>query len=113
MAAKCVLIINPAMVLTAGLEILLRHQKDINVISSNPESEEMLFEVIEHYHPDVMLLEDGHCFVQPAYLVSLLKGFPDLRVMVVNLNDNHLQIFARQERLVTCADDLVDAVRQA
>lgn len=113
MPAKCILIVNPAFVLTAGLEVLLHRQRDINVVSSNPENEERLIEEIKRYHPDIVLLDDGHCLVEPLRLMALLRDYPSLRVIVVNLNDNRLQIFTRQELYVTRAEDLVDAVRRS
>ncbi len=112
MPAKCVLIVNPASVLTAGLELLLHQQRDFKVVSSNPENEEKLIEEIGRHRPDIVLLDDSQSLVEPLHLIASLKDCPNLRVIVVNLKDNRLLIFNRQEFEVACANDLVDAVRR-
>ncbi len=63
-------------------------------------------------YPDTILIEEIDGGVTPARVLELLEiRTPHLRIFRLNLNDNDLQIYHKEQRTVMQSDDLLQLIR--
>jgi DNA-binding NarL/FixJ family response regulator len=88
---------------------LLGYQ-DVDLVGSSVDNETARNEII-HLKPDVVILEEDQD-ASPVEVVELLKGGPnDVLLLGLNLMDNELRVYRREQRTVIHPNDLLDLVR--
>jgi len=80
------------------------------VMNSNPEDEASLSQNVKGFRPDVIIVDETNSFRDPNRLMALLREFPEVRLMVININSSLVHIYAKQEIQVAKATDLVAAI---
>ena len=108
---KRVLVICSELVLLAGIESLLAKEMDFSVITIAPADMSAIKEEVERFQPNVVICDENLPFSELTTVMNLARGYPELRVLVVNLHDNRVHVYAKQEFLLNQRTDLVEAVR--
>ncbi len=109
---KRVLLVTSELLLRQGIVSLLSREVDINVLSINYVDEKTLFHEIDQYNPDVVILDERMEYTDLTHLFNLLIDYPILRVMVLNVIDNKVNIYDKTEIEVSRSYDLISAIRQ-
>ncbi len=109
---KRVLIVTSELLLREGVESLLSREVDIKVHSTQFIDESTLAKEIDRYQPDVVILDERLEYTDLSNLFDLLIDYPRIRVMVVNVIDNKVNVYDKSEFEVAHSYDLVSAIRQ-
>lgn len=109
---KRVLIVTSELLLREGVESLLSREVDIKVFSTQFFDESTLAQEIDQHQPDVVILDERLEYTDLANLFDLLIDYPKIRVMVVNVIDNKVNVYDKSEFVVSHSYDLVSAIRQ-
>jgi len=100
--------------LSSSVELFLTAQKGWRVVSiSNEENFEALILAVGKVHPDVVIIQQGDRSSNSYPLMKLIQDHPGLRVITVNLNDNLMEVYSKQNILVKSASDLISVVEAA
>lgn len=106
-----VLIVENQSLLGAGIEKLLASEPNLHVMGIAPVHEAALLDEINRYQPDVIILDVITRLTNPTKLLAQLQHYPQLKLIIVNGNDNLLQIHHKQQTLITQAADLVTIIQ--
>ncbi|MCK4977321.1 MAG: response regulator transcription factor [Anaerolineales bacterium] len=109
---KRVLIVTSELLLREGVESLLSREVDLNIMSTRYIDEATLTQEIDHYQPNVVILDERLEYTDLTNLFDLLIDYPRLRVMVVNVIDNKVNVYDKTEFEVSHSYDLISAIRQ-
>lgn len=109
---KRVLIVTSELLLREGIASLLSREGDINVHSTQFLDESTLAKDIDHYQPDVVILDERMEYRDLTKLFDLLIDYHNIRMMVVNVIDNKVNVYDKSEFEVSHSYDLVSAIRQ-
>jgi chemotaxis response regulator CheB len=96
MNKKRVLVMRSSYLLSAGVESLLNDQQELEVTSIDSKGTRNLVEDVIQIKPDVMVIDESTVIANLAYLVDLFEKFPELRVIVVHLENNHMSVFDKR-----------------
>ena len=72
-----------------------------------------LVQEINNSQADVILLENSNTFAREAILTKLLMLYPKLLVVIVNEENNWLNIYRREDVLMTSPADLMSVIQSA
>ena len=108
---KRVLVVINKLLFGVGLESLLSHEHDLSVKSVPYHSKKLLAEEISQYEPNVVLIDESIRMTHLPTLFDILKGFPDIRVLVVNTQENSIQVYDKQEIQITRSLDFITAIK--
>lgn len=76
------------------------------------QSIEEAYSQITKLHPDTILIEEIEDGDTSASVIELLEASSnDVRIFRLNMNNNELKIYHREEKIVMRADDLVQLIR--
>jgi DNA-binding NarL/FixJ family response regulator len=90
---------------------LLDQVKDLNVAGFAPRDEAELIGEIERTQSAVVVLDAATRLTDPQSLWCHLNGDQDLRVVAVSTEDNTVQVYDKQQVLITRGEDLVAIIR--
>ena len=108
MTMRRILILEGESMLGAGLHRLLSELKDVEVITTEIANLEKLVQIIDVFHPHVLIVDEANLIeISPAFL-PLLRKNSILRTILVNLDDNVIQVCDRQGILITKIDDFYE-----
>jgi len=110
----CVLVITENSLLGMALTNLINTSKSGLVVfeSSAKEFDELIWE-LNTYSADVLLVEKNNSFAGEESLMRLLTLYPKLLIVIVNEEDNWLNIYRRENLLMTSTADLLDVIQSA
>lgn len=103
-----VLVATREMLLGSGIESLLVHQKELDLVGLTPGSKTDLLKKISRLKPEVVILDEGTYLVSARDLLALLTEWPEIRLVVVSASENRVQIYNKRQILVTQSTDLVE-----
>ncbi|MCL4301464.1 MAG: hypothetical protein KJ077_37535 [Anaerolineae bacterium] len=106
-----VLIVDNELLLGAGLERLLSRTAGFHVVGVMGVDEETLIVAINHLQADVLIFDEASLLKIPLKLLTTILDYPDLRIVVVNTEDNRAQIYDKQQLVITQFTDLVKVIR--
>lgn len=89
---------------------LLVDQSNLTILTGELNTQQELVDEIQHYMPDVVVMEEGTKLSTTESLVSLLMLYPEMRVIVMSEENNWLRVFGKEEVLMSQATDLVDLI---
>ncbi len=107
-----VLIVENGLLLGAGIKNLLSREADLDLVGLTPSNEAELIKNIKLFKPEVVILDEATYLTNAIRLLALLKNYPELRLVVVNTNNNLMYVYDKQKRLVSQATDLVNVIRR-
>jgi len=98
--------------LSSSVELFLSTQKGWHVINlPNDENPETLVKAVDELSPDVVIIHQQNGDGDLNLPANLLQRRPGLKVITVNLENNVLEIYSKQDITVTSASDLITAVK--
>lgn len=105
-----VLIAEKEILLGAAIQSFLAGKPGLDVISIPTRDLAELVQEIERVQPDVVILgEPGH-LSEPAQLLTYLRGYPKLRVVVVSAENNMVRVYDRHEVSLKRAAQILDVL---
>ena len=108
---KRILMVNSELLLSAGVESLLSNEIDFGLKRIMLDNEIDLSDELNRYQPDTVIMDESLMMTDPSALMGLLKNGPDMRVIVLQVRENQLQIYKRHDVSISCVEDLVTVVR--
>lgn len=110
---KRILVVIGESYIGKGVESLLSRRPDLNVDSFPYLDGISLSSQIESYQPNVIILDEGLLSSKRIDLSSLLMGYPKMRILVLGIQDNRLNVFDHQELIVSHSNDLVSVIEHS
>ena len=107
-----VLVVCNEILLLAGVESLLARELDLDVCTIVLSERDDFITEIERSEPQVVVLGERLVLSRFSLLLELLNRFPELRVMVIDDEENILHIYDKHEVAVRQGTDLVSAIRR-
>lgn len=109
MPTRCLLVFANELMFVSVMS-LLKSQTDLELVGVSPPSEKELFEAIDFYKPDILILDEMNTTDQSTRPLHPLLRYPDLRVITLNQKDNLLHIYQKRDVTVTRITDLVSVI---
>lgn len=106
-----VLVVFDEPLLRAGVESLLTQDLELEVHCISLPNGDRLAEQLNLYKPEVVIVDENLKSVRLSGVFEQLENYPVLRVLVVNIRDNRLQIYDKREIVVTHTNDLLETIR--
>ncbi len=104
-----VLILSCHPLFAEGLEKLLAREPEMKVVGCEQDVSRAA-ELLEQLGPNVIIVDcTASQGTPPPALVQLLRDRPGVRLISLDLNDNHLSLYHAERRLVKQIGDLVEA----
>lgn len=101
-----VLVVGNNSLLHAGLESLLLNKLRFGVVGYAPTEMAHLVSYIWHHLPDVIVMTSSSA-IDPLALLKSLEGYPAVRIIEVDEEQNVMQIYDRQQAAVQSQTDLM------
>jgi hypothetical protein len=96
---------------STSLEYLLTTKENWKVVSiSNKEDLDSLLLVEDPTNLDITIIHQGYLNSEENLPVSLLKDHPAIKVIMLSLENNLLDIYSKQEILIERSSDLITAI---
>ena len=93
-----------------GIERLLRQATDIQVLGQETDTGRAIACITE-LHPDVVIMDDGDPASDlTAAMTRILKMEPPVQVIGLDLRENKIHLYRREEREARGIENLVDAI---
>ena len=97
--------------LSSFVELYLTAQKGWNVVNISIEQNlEILIQAIDKLNPDVVIIQQGDRTCHSTVPAVVLQNHPWLKVITLNLNNNLMEVYSKQNILVKSASDLIAVV---
>lgn len=106
-----VLIVENESLLGAALEHLLTGIAEFQVVGIKAPDEETLIEAIKHIQADVLIFDEADLLKAPPRFWAEILNYPYSRAVVINANNNHIQVYHKQEVVITQTVDLINLIR--
>ena len=92
MTTKCLLVCENDF-LVAGVKAFLADQTELEINTVRAKSGMEVFQAIETLHPEVVIVDEGLHALPPTLLSEMRRRLPNLRLIVLNHEDNVLRIY--------------------
>lgn len=102
-----VLVVENDLLLGAGVESLLRREPNIDVIGISSRDEEELIKKIGCLQPAAVILDEASYLIHSIRLLAMLRKEHELRLVIVNADKNLVQVYHKQNILLTQISDLI------
>ena len=106
MNQRTVLVVENDSLLGASVENILTRELGLNVVGVTPANEAALIQAIWHARPAIVILNEASSLTDAMNLMARLKDYPQLRVVVVNTDNNLVQIYDKRQVLATPDNNL-------
>jgi DNA-binding NarL/FixJ family response regulator len=109
--SKMVVIWGGDDLLSTSIEYFLATKEDWKVVSiSNKEDLDALLRVDDPPRLDIVIIHSGYQSVDAKIPESLLQNHPTIKVILLSLENNLLEIFSKQKMLIQQSSDLISAI---
>jgi DNA-binding NarL/FixJ family response regulator len=105
---KRVLVIQSDRIMGDVLISLITRQDNLDVVSRSISTPLDLIEEVSCIKPDVIILDDQGQFACHTDLQVLLETIPDLKIVVLNSNNNHVEVFSKSEVFINTAKEFFE-----
>ena len=105
-----VLVISTEQPLWAGVKSILGKESNLDLISLPVGDNESLLQMIEYVKPAVIVVDEKFPMQELAMVLDLRRTYAELRVIVISLRENRLQIYDKKDVLVSGLGDFIQAV---
>lgn len=112
---KKVAVILSEYLIGKGVKSLLSQDTDLIVTSIpyNGDEDDGVIQHIESHEPSVVIIDESLLHENLGNLLfSQLLDFPKLRVLVLSVRDNRVNIYNREEVHVSHSADLISAIKE-
>jgi DNA-binding NarL/FixJ family response regulator len=113
MILKKVAVILNDYLIVRGVESLLMREIDLNVTSISYDSDGIngIVHHIEIHQPSIVIMDESFLYSDSRDLFNQLLAYPKLRLLVLGLRDNKINIYDHKEILVSQSADLISAIK--
>ena len=109
MSSKKVLILESDLLLNAGIENLLIGQKNLDVHGVMCRNLGELNEAINQIQPDIIIADTTYVSVTSGEALNSLKTRPGVKIILINLEDNQIEIYDNKRIFVKEIGDFLSA----
>lgn len=107
---RCMLAYISESLLGNGMGKLLELKPDLEVITVKIETEASLVKAIHKVEPQVLVIE-SHCIEKDQGLIGRIMALQEgMRVIVVSIEENSLQVYDHQKVKIKRIDDFISAI---
>ena len=106
-----VLVLSSEQPVWVGIIAILGKESDLDVFTLPMGEQGKALQMIEHLKPAVIVVDEKLPAEELAKILSLQKAYADLRVVVVSLRENQLQVFDKRAVMVHELRDFIAAVQ--
>jgi len=111
MKSKTIVLWGREDLLSSSVELFLTDHKGWKVVNiSDEENFDALVQAVKKVNPDVVIIHQGNRARHSNVPMVLLQDHPGLKVITLNLKDNLMEVFSKQNILVKSASDLISVV---
>ena len=111
MKSKTIVLWGREDILSASVELFLTAQKGWKVVNiSNEGTLDALIKAVDEVKPDVVIIPQGDHTDRLKLPTVLFDNHPKLKVITVSPDNNLMEVYSKQNILVTSALDLISAV---
>ncbi len=110
---KKIIIVLSESLIGKGVESLLSREMDLSVTSISFKDDSTLNRQIGRDQPDVIILDESLIYNEMLSLFNLFASHPHLRVMVLSVGENRINIYEREEIRIAQSADLVSAIMES
>jgi len=107
-----VLIVEEDSLFTNAVKLLLLLQENLEIVGTVSPDIPIITAEIEQTEPDVIIISDDIATANTPRILSLLKTYPSLRIITLNLDGNQIKVYGSREVTVTTTEDLVGAIME-
>ena len=93
--------------LNAGIYSLLSKQENLEVVTTKHSDATEIFQIIDAFRPEVIIMDDATMIENLEALVDRLKSFPRVRTILVDREKNELQIYDRRRIVIAEIGDFL------
>jgi DNA-binding NarL/FixJ family response regulator len=108
---KKVLVVVNASVVIEGIESILSRETDLLVLSTVFVDQESLYHKVKEHRPDAIVIEQGLLFSGQINLLTLLTSSKRVRILVLNVRDNDVNIYDHNATPIFHSSDLISSIR--
>jgi len=108
---KLILFCGGEDILSSSIEFILSTRDDWKVISiSNLEGCEALRKAMETLHPDIVIIHQEFHLAPKRLMLQLLQDHPAIKVIMVSLENNMIEVYSKQNILAKETSDLITVI---
>jgi hypothetical protein len=108
---KRILIIIQNQLLATSIQNLLAPNDGFLIQCAYEDNVPDMLAALNQHRPDILILDNSHTGREISKIFLMENNCPDVRVIVANVDNNHLKIYERFEIQLSRSADLVDAIR--
>lgn len=113
-SARSILIWGNDNILSSSIELFLDAQGDWDVVNLPGEDDlAILIQAVETTQPDIVIINRKWRSSQIDLPLRFLKDHPGIKVITVNLEDNALEVYSKQEFMVKQTSDLIAVIENS
>ncbi len=105
-----VLVIQSKSILVAGITSLLQQQGTFEVERFGFQSKVRVCEELDRFRPDVIILDTSLGPTKISSLLSLLEVHQQLRLLVISLENNKVQVYEKQDQSINTLENLIKVI---
>lgn len=106
-----VLVISSEQPLWVGIKAILGKESNLDLISLPSSDQKVLLREIDDLKPAVIVVDEKFPSADLTMILNLQKTYSMLRVVVVSLRENQLQIYDKRDIFVSELKDFISAVQ--
>ena len=110
MSRRRIFILENESLLNAGIYSLLSKQENLEVVTTKHSDATEIFQIIDAFRPEVIIMDDATMIENLEALVGRLKSFPRLRTILVNGEKNELQIYDQRRIVIAEIGDFLEVL---
>jgi DNA-binding NarL/FixJ family response regulator len=111
MPIKCLLACADEMLLGSIVEDLLTQDNNMELCEIIGMSQPEVIKAIERKNPDVVVFCYQTHDTVPSNFMRILQDYPELLIITVTSDDNHMHIYGKQKVLMTQSEDLISVIQ--
>lgn len=108
---KKVLVVVSESVVIEGIESILSRESDLLVLSTVYVDQDALYHKVKEHKPDAVIIERSLLFSGQINLLTLLTSCQKIRILVLNVRDNDVNIYDHNETPISHSRDLISSIR--
>jgi hypothetical protein len=108
--AKKVLVLETDQVFGGVFLNLIANQAHLVTTSLRVTSHTDLFHEVSSRNPDVVIVDDSIFSQIDNRLFSLLQQFPDLKIVVLCTEANHVEVYTKQQTIISRSQDFFNVL---
>ena len=101
-------------ILSSSIELFLDANEKWNVVNlSNKDDLEALTMAVDATQPDIVIINHGYQNDLTNLPLQFLMDHPGIKVITLNLENNAMEVYSKQEILVKQASDLIAVIENS